>query len=91
MTKTSDLIRAELNLEKGSGAPGKEFVADMTLLQALNVADKKKPELLARSRKAALQEIVGVCVTMGIKVNGRRPETAAKLISEGKWDKDITN
>ncbi len=89
MTKTSDLIRAELNLEKGSGAPGKDFVADMTIQQALNVADKKKDALLARSRKAALKEIVGVCVTMGIKVNGKKPEEASKLISEGKWDKDI--
>ena len=89
MTKTSDLIRAELNIEKGSGAPGTDYVADMTLQQALNVADKKKPELLANSRKAALKEVVGVCVTMGIKVNGRKPETASRIISEGRWDKDI--
>jgi large subunit ribosomal protein L11 len=86
---TSGLILAELGIKKGSGAPGTEFVADMTIEQALNVADVKISGILAKSRKAALKEVVGVCNSMGIKVNGEEPDKASKLIGEGKWDKLI--
>jgi len=57
MTKTSDLIRAELSLEKGSSEPGKEFVADMTLPQALNVADKKNQNCLHVQEKQLYKKL----------------------------------
>ena len=54
-----------------------------------NVADIKFSGILAKSRKAALKEVVGVCNAMGVKVNGEEPDKASKLIGEGKWDKLI--
>tara|TARA_Y100000034_G_C6907745_1_gene421794 strand:- start:958 stop:1431 length:474 start_codon:yes stop_codon:yes gene_type:complete len=83
---TSGLIKTELGLQKGSGAPGKEFVADMTVAQALKVADVKISGLLAKSRKAALKEVIGVCQTMGVKINGISPDEASKKIGRGEWD-----
>ncbi len=86
---TAGLILKELGIQKGSGAPGTEFVADMTIEQALNVADIKYSGILAKSRKAALKEVIGVCNAVGVKVNGEEPDKASKLIGEGKWDKLI--
>lgn len=83
---TSALIKKELNLEKGSQTPGREYVGDITVEQLIGVAKVKLDALLAHNVKAAVKEMIGGCRTMGLKVEGLTPAEATAKISSGEWD-----
>jgi len=83
---TSALIVSALKIQKGSGSPKEEKVGDLTMLQVVSLAKKKRPELLARSLKLAAKEVLGSCVSMGVTVEGKDPREAQQEIDEGKYD-----
>ena len=82
---TSALIKKELNLQKGSGNP-KEPVGDLSMEQVKKLAEMKLPGVNATSIKKAANEVMGVCNSMGITVNGKRAKMAIQEVNEGKHD-----
>ena len=82
----SALIKKEIGLDKGSGAPNLEKVADMPMQAAVKVARMKQDSLLAKDLKAATKEILGTCVPMGIMVEGMDARDAQKAIDRGDYD-----
>ena len=64
----ANLIKKELNIEKGSGKPNKEKVAKMTKEQVKKVAESKMPDLNANSIEAAMSIVEGTARSMGIIV-----------------------
>jgi large subunit ribosomal protein L11 len=83
---TSALIVSELKIEKGSGSPKTEKVGDLSMEQLIRVAKVKRAEVLARNLKAAVKEVLGSCVSMGVTVDGRDPKEVQKEIDQGKYD-----
>lgn len=83
---TSALILKELNLEKGSGNAGTENVGNLTVEQAAKVARMKRGNLLASNFKAAVNEVIGTCVPMGVTVEEMDPRETQKAILEGRFD-----
>lgn len=83
---TSALIKNELRIDKGSGDPEEEPVADLTIEQVFSIAKKKKGEILAKNTKNAAKEVLGSCVSMGISAEGKDPQKVQKEIEEGKYD-----
>ena len=83
---TSALIVSELGIEKGSGAPKTEKVGNLPLAQIIQVAKNKGDKLLARSLKAAVKEVLGSCVSMGVTVEDKDPREVQQEIDEGKHD-----
>jgi len=83
---TSALIVKELGIEKGSGAPSKQKVGNLTIQQVIKIAKMKRSELLAKSLKKAAKEILGSCVSMGITVEGKDPREVQREIDEEKYD-----
>jgi len=83
---TSALIVSELKIEKGSGAPKTEKVGDLTMEQLIRIAKVKRTEVLARSLKAAVKEVLGSCVSMGVTVEGKDPKDVQEEIDQGKYD-----
>lgn len=83
---TSALIVSELKIEKGSGAPKAEKVGDLTMDQLTRIAKVKGDQVLARNLKAAVKEILGSCVSMGVTVDGKDPKDVQKDIDQGKHD-----
>ncbi len=83
---TSALIVSELKIEKGSGTPKTEKVGDLTMEQLIRIAKVKRTQVLARSLKAAVKEIVGSCVSMGVTVEGKDPKDIQAEIKQGKYD-----
>ena len=81
---TSALIKRELGIEKGSSKTGMEFVGDLTMEQVVKIAKMKRSETLSLSLKAAVKEVLGTCVSMGITVEGKKPKDVQKEIDEGK-------
>jgi large subunit ribosomal protein L11 len=86
---TSALILKELKIEKGSGDAGKTRVGNLTLAQAIRVANMKADATLAKSLKARVLEVVGTCVSMGVTVEGKPAKEFSKEIQAGKYDKQL--
>jgi large subunit ribosomal protein L11 len=82
----SSLILNELKLEKGSGAPSTKKVGNLTVDQAIKVAKMKYSNLLGKNLKKKTKEIIGTCVSMGITVEGKKPQEIQKAIDEGTYD-----
>ncbi len=47
---------------------------------------KSKKELISSIIKKKTKEIIGTCVSMGITVEGKKPQEIQKAIDEGKYD-----
>ncbi len=83
---TSALIVSELKIEKGSGLPKTQKVGDLNMEQAVKIAKMKSAELLSSNLKAAVKEVLGSCVSMGVTVDGKDPREVQKEIDQGKHD-----
>lgn len=83
---TSALIVSELKIQKGSGEPGAKKVGDLAMEQVVKIARVKRSRLLARNFKAAVKEILGTCVSMGVTVEGKDPREVQRELDEGKYD-----
>lgn len=82
----SSLILRELGLDKGSGSAGTHKIGNLTLDQAIKVANMKQENLLGKQLKQKTKEVIGTCVSMGITVEGKKPQEIQKAIDEGKFD-----
>lgn len=82
----SSLILKELGAEKGSGAPSSHKIGDLTVDQAIKVAKMKFDNLLGKELKQKTKEVIGTCVSLGVTVEGKKPQEIQKLIDEGKFD-----
>ena len=83
---TSALLAKEAGIAKGSAKPNLEFVADITFDKLLGIARSKVSGSYAQTLRSAVREVVGSCVSMGIKVEGTDPRELMKQIEGGKWD-----
>jgi large subunit ribosomal protein L11 len=82
----SSLIIRELGAEKGSGSAGTRKIGDLTVDQAIKVAKMKYENLLGKQLKQKTKEVIGTCVSMGVTVEGKKPQQIQKAIDEGKYD-----
>lgn len=80
------LIVKEAAVEKGSGNPGKEYVGNISMSAAIKIAKIKMPDMRVKTLKAALKQVIGTCVSMGIKVDGKEPKQVIKDIDSGLYD-----
>jgi large subunit ribosomal protein L11 len=86
---TSELIKKELGLQKGSGEQKKVQIGNISIEQAIYVAKTKMQNLLCKDLKAAVKSVVGTCVSLGILVESKLASEVGKDIDEGKYDKEI--
>jgi large subunit ribosomal protein L11 len=66
----SVLIRKQLGLEKGSGAPNTNKVGKISRKQLEEIAKTKQPDLTAADLDAAVRTIAGSARSMGVDVEG---------------------
>lgn len=83
---TSALIISELGIGKGSGTPNTAKVGSLSMAQAIKIAKIKQAKVLARTTKAAVKEVLGSCVSLGVLVEQKDPREVQKEIDEGKYD-----
>lgn len=65
----AELIKEELNLEKGSGVPNKTKVSALSAEQVKKIAERKMPDLNAKTIEAASQIVRGTARSMGVDVS----------------------
>lgn len=81
---TAALIVSELKVEKGSGSPKAQKIGNLSMDQIVKIAEMKSAELLSPNLKAAVKEVLGSCVSMGVTVDGKDPREVQREINEGK-------
>jgi len=83
---TTALIKKEANIEKGSAEPNVKVVGNLPFEAAVRIANMKLEGMLSYDLKAAVKEVIGTCVSMGVNVDGKRPKEVLAAIGEGKYD-----
>jgi large subunit ribosomal protein L11 len=86
---TSALITKEAGIPKGSGKPNLELIGNLPFDKVLGIAKIKINDSYAKSLKTAAKEVVGSCVSMGVKVEDTDPRQFISQINQGQWDKAI--
>ena len=83
---TSALIAKESGIAKGASKPNVEFVGELTMDKVVAIAKNKISGSYASSVRAAVKEVVGSCVSMGVKIEGKDAREVMKEIDAGNWD-----
>ena len=83
------LILKEAGIQKGSGTSGTNWVGDIGMDGIVKVAKTKFEKSYANSLKSAAKEIVGTCLCLGIKVEGKSPKEFTAEINAGRWDEKL--
>ena len=82
----SALLLKEANIQKGSGTSGTEWAGEVSMDSIIKVAKVKLESSYASSVKSVAKQIVGTCISLGIKIEGKTPKEFTADINEGKWD-----
>ena len=82
----SALLLKEAGIQKGSGTSGTEWIGEVSADMIAKVAKVKLETSYASSLRSVAKQIVGTCVSLGIKVEGKTPKEFTAEINEGKWD-----
>ena len=85
----SALIKKEAGVQKASGNPLQDKVADIKIEQAIKIAKMKESSLLGRTMKERVKEIIGTCDSMGILVEGKQARETIADINKGSFAKEI--
>lgn len=85
----SALIKKEANVEKGSGNPLVDKIADLKIEQVIKISKMKEDALLGKDNFSRVKEVCGTCNSMGVMVEGKPASETIKDINEGKFKKEI--
>lgn len=85
----SALIKKEANLEKGSGNPLADKVADIKIEQVIKVAKMKSDSLLGKTMFDRVNEVIGTCNSMGVMVEGKAAKDVIHDIKNGAFKQEI--
>jgi large subunit ribosomal protein L11 len=89
----SALVKSQLGLKEPvkeeAGSKGKKVIGDLTFQQALKVVEMKKDGMLAKSKKAALLQVAGTCVSLGANIEGKSAKEFTKDVLDGKYDAQL--
>ena len=83
------LGRNEKALEKVSSEPFSQRLGklgDLPFERIVEIAIEKKPDLLAKTLKAAVKTILGSARSLGITVDGKDPKQVTREVDEGLYD-----
>jgi large subunit ribosomal protein L11 len=86
---TSQLIKSELNIQKGSGTPNSQYVGNLTIEQIKKIARMKFDSLLANNLNAAVREIAGTAYSLGITVDNKPAREFIADVKSGKYDSEL--
>ena len=83
---TSELIKKEIGIKKADAKLKEENTISVSMQQLINVAKMKQEQLSSYTLKNSVKELIGTCVSMGLKVEGKEPKEILKKIDKGKYD-----
>ena len=88
---TSELLKKELNIEKGTNKNKEIKVANASIEDMIKIAQIKMPNMLDKNLKSAVKSVLGTAASAGILVENKNPIEIVSLVEEGKFDSEINN
>ncbi len=85
----SALIKKEAGIEKGSGNPLMDKIADLKIEQVIKISKMKEDSLLGKDNFSRVKEICGTCNSMGVMVEGKQASGTIADINQGKFKEKI--
>jgi len=82
----TELLLKAVGASEPSGDPVNKKIGDLPFEKIVEIAIEKKPDLLAKSLKAAVKTILGSARSIGITVNGKDPKIVSKEVDQGVYD-----
>jgi large subunit ribosomal protein L11 len=86
---TSELLKKEINLEKGTADHKKVKVGNASIEEIIKVTKIKFPDMLQREFKSAVKSVLGTCKSIGILVENQEANDISKDVEAGKFDSEI--
>ncbi len=86
---TAALIIKRAGIKQGSGVPQENFVGDISVEDARAIADMKRNDMLGKSTKSRVKEVIGTCVSMGVTFEGADPREAVETVGSGAYDDEL--
>ncbi len=83
---TAALIFKESGINKGSGTAGTNFVGNISMESVVKIAKMKLDISYAQDVKSTAKEIIGSCLSLGIKVEDKVAKDVYADLSAGKYD-----
>jgi len=83
---TSELLKKELGIEKGSGARLKTRVGNLAFEQVISVALQKHENMLSHDFVSSVKSVLGTCQSMGMLVDSHEIKEVMKDFNEGVYD-----
>ena len=77
------LVKKSLSIQKGSGNPGTEMAGNISLSEILKIIDAKGDTMLSYDLAGRVKEVLGTCVSMGVRVEGKDPREIQREIDKG--------
>jgi large subunit ribosomal protein L11 len=88
---TAALIAKEGGFTKGSGTAGSNYAGDLSIENVVKIAKMKMDSSYAVDIKGVIKEVIGSCLSMGVKVDGKPAKDVYKDISHGDYDDRISS
>ncbi len=85
----SALIKQEAHIEKGSGSPETDLIADLKIEQVIKIAKMKTEGLSGKDMFARVKEVAGTCNSMGVMIEGKRAVETIADINKGMYVEEI--
>ncbi|HJS65543.1 MAG TPA: 50S ribosomal protein L11 [Nitrososphaeraceae archaeon] len=83
---TTALIAKEAGITKGSGTSGKDYVGNISMSDIVKIARMKIDVSYALDLKNCSKEIIGSCVSSGVKVEDKPAKDLYTDINSGIYD-----
>jgi len=74
---TSQLIKKEAGIEKGASNQ-KEWVGNISMEKIKEIAKLKMEEMGVEDLNKAIKCVIGTCISMGVKIDGKDPREVLK-------------
>lgn len=82
----SQLIKKEIGVDTGAGAPHEQKVGNVAVEQVIKIAMMKTDSMLVNSLKSAVKSVIGSCHSMGVLVESKPAKEVEAEIDQGKYD-----
>ncbi len=83
---TAALIFKESGINKGSGTAGTNFVGNISMQSVVKISKMKLDVSYAPDVKSIAKEIIGSCLSLGIKVEDKVAKEVYADVTAGKYD-----
>lgn len=86
---TSELLKKELNLEKGTSDHRNIKVGNASIEDVIKITKIKYSNMLEKDFKTAVKSILGTCASIGILVENQKPNELIHKIDSGRFEQEI--